>query len=149
MTEQNQENIVVEVREQPRYNAITDEHLKIIRVSKSVKMFSFIDMFFLFINAIVYPYLFLIFLMPLAGWRGATIFNKWYSIIYMLFIILEIILKLYFSQTPLSWFSAFISLTILGYVTYFVALIWDKAGTYINDLRMWGQRPEMKMCGFI
>ena len=143
-------NVVIE-QPQRNYNIspITREDLEIIRSSKTIKLFSLIDIIFIFLTGIFYPILFLFILFPLAGWYGAKLF-KWYLlIVYAIYLFAEVIFRLYNYTNALTIISGLVSILIFGYVVKFIKNIWNKSETEKDLLIVWGQKPELKMCGAI
>tara|TARA_Y100000996_G_scaffold349324_1_gene288068 strand:+ start:1135 stop:1671 length:537 start_codon:yes stop_codon:yes gene_type:complete len=103
---------------------LTNRAILTYNLSKSVKLFTLLDGFFCFIYAVYNPYYFFPLLLTVIGYYGAKNYNKTFTIIYLLYCVLNIVSKvilwvfiMYFQERLSNYdyigFSLFTWLSIL------------------------------------
>ena len=125
----------------PNPSTLTNNSIEVYNLSKSVRIFSMIDAFFCLIYSVYNLYYFVPFLLVLFGYYGAKTYNKNYTLVYLIYCILNLFSKIvvwsvliYYSSsddsnydyggfTIFSWISILIELYITRIVNkYYIRL---------------------------
>jgi uncharacterized membrane protein len=114
--------------------------IQIFRVARAIRLVAIIDVLFLAINSVRYPYLMACAILPLCGYQSGKSYNKYLASIYILYEFLDIAVQASFMYSKQSWIlfnllDILVDISIIWILVYFIKALSRTSAEDIQGLQ--------------